>query len=313
LAGRHVPLRAKFSVPKLSVGTRGLRNCIAKLYQVVYLGRTMERRHIKWIPLLLAGLFFAYQYFSSEKFVNPETGRASHVGMSTRQEALLGLQSYQQVLAQSESIDSGPELETVKRVASRLAKATGTAGADFDWQVSLIRSPQVNAFCLPGGKIVVYTGILPVTQNEAALATVLGHEMAHATSRHGSQRVLQQNLAQTALTGVAMSLSDMDYDKQRVVMGALGAGTQFGVLMPFSRKDESEADAIGLLYMARAGYDPRESIRFWERMENVGSRQPPEFLSSHPSHGTRIQQLQAEMPKAIEEYNRSNHAEAPGS
>src|SRR6266581_3818345 len=220
----------------------------------------MERRHIKWLPLLLAGLFFAYQYFSSEKFVNPETGRKSHVAMSTREEALLGLQSYQQVLAQSENIDSGPELAMVKRVASRLATATGKAGADFDWQVSLIRSSQINAFCLPGGKIVVYTGILPITQNEPALATVLGHEMAHATSRHGSQRVLEQNLAQTALTGVAMSLSDMDYDKQRAVMGALGAGTQFGVLMPFSRKHESEADEIGLLYMARAGYDPRESI-----------------------------------------------------
>lgn len=273
----------------------------------------MERRHIKWIPLLLAGLFFAYQYFSSEKFVNPETGRASHVGMSTREEALLGLQGYEQVLAQSESIDSGPELEMIRRVASRLASATGKVGGDFDWQVSLIRSPQVNAFCLPGGKIVVYTGILPITQNEPALATVLGHEMAHATSRHGSQRVLEQNLAQTALTGVAMSLSDMDYDKQRAVMGALGAGTQFGVLMPFSRKHESEADAIGLLYMGRAGYDPRESIRFWQRMENVGGPQPPEFLSSHPSHGTRIQQLEAEMPKALEEYNRSNHAAAPGS
>jgi len=273
----------------------------------------MERRHIKWIPLLLAGLFFAYQYFSSEKFVNPETGRASHVGMSTREEALLGLQGYEQVLAQSESIDSGPELEMVRRVASRLASATGKVSGDFDWQVSLIRSPQVNAFCLPGGKIVVYTGILPITQNEPALATVLGHEMAHATSRHGSQRVLEQNLAQTALTGVAMSLSDMDYDKQRAVMGALGAGTQFGVLMPFSRKHESEADAIGLLYMGRAGYDPRESIRFWQRMENVGGPQPPEFLSSHPSHGTRIQQLEAEMPRALEEYNRSNHAAAPGS
>ena len=273
----------------------------------------MERRHIKWIPLLLAGLFFAYQYFSSERFVNPETGRASHVGMSTREEALLGLQGYEQVLAQSESIDSGPELEMVRRVASRLASATGKVSGDFDWQVSLIRSPQVNAFCLPGGKIVVYTGILPITQNEPALATVLGHEMAHATSRHGSQRVLEQNLAQTALTGVAMSLSDMDYDKQRAVMGALGAGTQFGVLMPFSRKHESEADAIGLLYMGRAGYDPWESIRFWQRMENVGGPQPPEFLSSHPSHGTRIQQLEAEMPKALEEYNRSNHAAAPGS
>jgi len=273
----------------------------------------MERRHIKWLPLLLAGLFFAYQYFSSEKFVNPETGRKSHVAMTTREEALLGLQSYQQVLAQSESIDSGPELEMIKRVASRLARATGKASADFDWQVSLIRSSQVNAFCLPGGKIVVYTGILPITQNETALATVLGHEMAHATSRHGSQRVLEQNLAQTALTGVAMSLSDMDYDKQRAVMGALGAGTQFGVLMPFSRKHESEADEIGLLYMARAGYDPRESIRFWQRMENAGGAQPPEFLSSHPSHGTRIQQLEAEMPKALEEYNRSPRAEGPAA
>ena len=273
----------------------------------------MERRHIKWLPLLLAGLFFAYQYFSSEKFVNPETGRKSHVAMSTREEALLGLQSYQQVLAQSESIDSGPELEMIKRVASRLASATAKAGADFDWQVSLIRSSQINAFCLPGGKVVVYTGILPITQNEPALATVLGHEMAHATSRHGSQRVLEQNLAQTALTGVAMSLSDMDYDKQRAVMGALGAGTQFGVLMPFSRKHESEADAIGLLYMARAGYDLRESIRFWQRMENAGGAQPPEFLSSHPSHGTRIQQLEAEMPKALEEYNKSPHADVPTS
>ena len=273
----------------------------------------MERRHIKWLPLLLAGLFFAYQYFSSEKFVNPETGRKSHVAMSNREEALLGLQSYQQVLAQSESIDSGQELEMIKRVASRLASATGKAGADFDWQVLLIRSSQINAFCLPGGKVVVYTGILPITQNEPALATVLGHEMAHATSRHGSQRVLEQNLAQTALTGVAMSLSDMDYDKQRAVMGALGAGTQFGVLMPFSRKHESEADAIGLLYMARAGYDPRESIRFWQRMENAGGAQPPEFLSSHPSHGTRIQQLEVEMPKALEEYNKSPHADVPTS
>lgn len=273
----------------------------------------MERRHIKWVPLLLVGLFLAYQYFSSEKFVNPETGRKSHVAMSTREEASLGLQSYQQVLAQSETINSGPEVDMVKRVASRLATATGKGGADFDWQVSVIRSPEVNAFCLPGGKIVVYTGILPVAQNEAALATVLGHEMAHATSRHGSQRVLEQNLAQTALTGVAMSLSDMDYDKQRAVMGALGAGAQFGVLMPFSRKHESEADAIGLLYMARAGYDPRESIRFWQRMESTGTSQPPEFLSSHPSHGTRIQQLEAEMPKALEEYNKSSPAETPSS
>jgi predicted Zn-dependent protease len=127
--------------------------------------------------------------------------------------------------------------------------------------------------------------------------------MAHATSRHGAQRVFEQNLAQTFMTGVAVSISDMDYDKQRAVMGALGAGAQFGVLMPFSRKHESEADHIGLHYMARAGYDPRESIRFWQRMEESARQQPPEFLSTHPSHGTRIQQLEAEMPKALEEFN----------
>ena len=265
----------------------------------------MNRRHIKWIPIFIAAIFFAYQYFSSEKFVNPETGRKSHVGLSTEQESALGLQSYRQVLAQSQSIDSGPEFEMVRRVSTRLAKATGAAGNEFDWQESLIRDNQVNAFCLPGGKIVVYSGILPVAQNEAALATVLGHEMAHATSRHGAQRVLQQNLAQTALTGIAVSLSDMDYNKQRAVMGALGAGAQFGVLMPFGREHESEADHIGLIYMARAGYDPQESIRFWERMERSGGAQPPEFLSSHPSHGHRIQQLQAWMPQALEEYRKS--------
>jgi predicted Zn-dependent protease len=265
----------------------------------------MRRTHIKWLPILIAGIFFAYQYFSSERFVNPETGRASHVGLSTQQEAALGLQSYRQVLAQSQSIDSGPGFEAVKRVATRLAAATGAAGSEFDWRASLIRDDQVNAFCLPGGKIVVYTGILPVAQTDAALATVLGHEMAHGTSRHGAQRVLQQNLAQTAMTGIAVSLSDMDYDRQRAVMGALGAGTQFGVLLPFGREHESEADHIGLLYMARAGYDPRESIRFWERMERTGGNQPPEFLSSHPSHGRRVEQLQAWMPQALEEYRKA--------
>ncbi|MFN2476465.1 MAG: M48 family metallopeptidase [Chthoniobacterales bacterium] len=272
----------------------------------------MNRSHIKWLPIVAAALIFAWQYFGSEKFVNPETGRKSHVGMSTEQEAALGFQTYRQVLAQSHAIDSGPQVEMVKRVASRLAAATGKSGAGYDWQVSLIDDKQVNAFCLPGGKIVVYTGIIPVAQNEAALATVMGHEMAHATSRHGAQRVLQQNLAQTAMTGIAVSLSDMDYNKQRAVMGALGAGAQFGVLMPFGREHESEADAIGLTYMARAGYDPEESIRFWQRMEQSSRGGPPEFLSTHPSHGTRIQQLQVLMPKAVAEYNAARSAAPDG-
>ncbi len=265
----------------------------------------MNRRHLRWLPIVIAALIFAWQYFGSEKFVNPETGRKSHVGMSTQQEAALGFQTYRQVLAQARSIDSGPQFEMVRRVAGKLASATGAAGAEYEWQVSLIDDEQINAFCLPGGKIVVYTGILPIAQNEAALATVMGHEMAHATSRHGAQRVLQQNLAQTAMTGIAVSLSDMDYNKQRAVMGALGAGAQFGILMPFGRQHESEADEIGLMYMARAGYDPQESIRFWKRMDQASRSGPPEFLSTHPSHGTRVQQLEALMPKALEQYNRA--------
>jgi predicted Zn-dependent protease len=272
----------------------------------------MQRRHIKWFPILAAGIFLAYQYFTSERFVNPETGRASHVGMSAEQESMLGLQTYQQVLSQSERIGSGPGLELVRRVTSRLAAATGKAGSGLDWQVSLIRNDQANAFCLPGGKIVVYTGIIPTARDEAGLATVVGHEMAHATSRHGAQRVLQQNLTQTALTGIAVSLSDMDYNRQRAVMGALGAGAQFGVLMPFGRKHESEADEVGLTYMARAGFDPRQSIEFWQRMEEAGGAQPPEYLSTHPSHGTRIAQLQAWMPKALEEYSQAQQQGSAG-
>ncbi|MGZ5003317.1 MAG: M48 family metallopeptidase [Chthoniobacterales bacterium] len=263
----------------------------------------MERKHIRWLPILVAVAIIAFQYFRSETFVNPETGRKSHVGMSVEQETALGFQTYRQVLSEAQSINSGPEFEMVRNVASRLAHATGKVGEGFDWQVSLIRDNQVNAFCLPGGKIVVYTGILPVAQNEAALATVLGHEMAHATSRHGAQRVLEQNLTQTAMTGVAASLGEMDYEKQRAIMGALGAGARFGLLMPFSRKHESEADEIGLMYMARAGYDPEESIRFWQRMERASEAgAPPEFMSTHPSHEHRIEQLQALLPKAMEEY-----------
>jgi predicted Zn-dependent protease len=265
----------------------------------------MNRGHIKWLPIGMAVLFIAYQYFTSQKFVNPETGRKSHIGMTVEQESALGLQSYQQVLSQSQTINSGPELDTVRRVVRRLIGATRDEGKGFDWQVSLVQSDQINAFCLPGGKIVVYTGILPVANSEPSLATVLGHEMAHATSHHGAARVFDQNLTQTAMAGVAGSLSDMDYEKQRTIMAAFGAGAQYGVLMPFSRRDESEADHIGLIYMARAGYDPHGAIAFWQRMEQMSGAQPPQFLSDHPSHGVRIQQLENWMPQAMDEYSKS--------
>src|SRR6476661_6523740 len=161
----------------------------------------MRRRSLTVFPLLLALGFAAFQYFGSEKVTNPETGHSARVAMSPEQEQALGLQSYREVISQSDLITSGPERDLVERVARRLTAAVGNAGAGFDWQVSLIRSPQMNAFCLPGGKIAVYTGILPVAQGEAGLAAVMGHEMAHAIARHGSQRLLRTSLAQTVMAG----------------------------------------------------------------------------------------------------------------
>ncbi len=261
-------------------------------------------RHKKFaiIPLLIAVGFMLFQYFGADKVTNPETGKSVRVALSSQQEETLGLQSYREILSQSQTIESGPEHDSVVRVAERLARATGSAARDFKWQVSLIRSPQANAFCLPGGKIAVYTGILPHTKTEAGLAAVMGHEMAHAVARHGSQRLLRTTLAQTLMAGAQFSLSDMEPGQRQAVMAAIGAGAQYGVLLPFSREHEVEADQMGLLYMARAGYDPRAAIAFWERMSTAGGQQPPEFASTHPSHATRIEQLRAFMPKAMAEF-----------
>src|SRR6516165_2914541 len=209
-----------------------------------------RRKHFVIWPLLFAAIIGAYQYCGSTKYINPETGRASRVALSEGQESALGLQSYQEVLSQSQVQTQGPEVDMVKRVMDRLIAATGDAGKSLDWQVSVVREDQANAFCLPGGKMVVYTGILPIAQTEAGLATVLGHEMGHATSRHGSQRLLESKLTNTLLTGAQASLAfgDMDAQHKMEVMAALGAGTKFGVLLPFSRKHESEADEVGLYY-----------------------------------------------------------------
>ena len=264
-----------------------------------------RRTSLKIAPLLIAGIVILFQFFKAEKFTNPETGRTERVALSHQQEEALGLQAYQEVLSSSQVISSGREAEIVHRVAERIAAATGSAAKDFNWQVSLVNSPQVNAFCLPGGKIVVYTGILGPAQTDAGLATVIGHEVAHAVARHGAQRVFQNSLMQTALVGAAYSLSDMDNQKRQAIMGLLGAGAQYGVILPFGREHETEADQMGLRYMARAGYDPRESIGFWERMSQTGGAQPPEFMSTHPSHGSRIENLKAFLPQAIEEYEKA--------
>jgi predicted Zn-dependent protease len=262
-------------------------------------------RSIKILPLIIAAVVILFQYLGSNKFRDPETGKVHRGALSSGDEATLGLQSYQEVLSTSDVVSSGPDVDLVTRVARRLIPATGDVANDFQWEVSVVRSPQVNAFCLPGGKIVVYTGIIPLAQNEAGLATVMGHEMAHATLHHGSQRLLKQGLMQTAMMGAAAATGSMDNGKRQMVMAALAGGAQFGILLPFSRDQESEADHTGLLYMARAGFDPHEAITFWERMSKSGGAHPPAFMSDHPSDGARIERLKEEMPKAQAAYEQA--------
>ena len=262
------------------------------------------RLFIRLAPVLLALLVVAARYFSAEK-VTDETGRTVRVALSPEQESQLGLQSYQQVLSDAQPVTSGPNYDLVRRVAERIERGTGAAGAHFQWAVSLIPQQEANAYCLPGGKVVVYTGILPIAQTEAGLATVLGHEVAHAICRHGSERLFKEQSTQTVMNGLQGSISDMDYANQQWIMSALGAGARYGVTLPWGREQESEADHLGLLYMARAGYDPQEAIAFWERMQQSGGRAAPQWLSDHPSNGNRIAALQALLPQAEAEYQKA--------
>jgi predicted Zn-dependent protease len=235
----------------------------------------------------------------------PVTGRKSFNLIPEGQELSLGLESYREVLSKSDVVKSGPELEMVRRVGGRIARISDKPG--YEWEFNLIREDETaNAFCLPGGKVAVYTGIFPVTQSEAGLAVVMAHEIAHAIARHGGERMTDQLAFQVGGMGLEALLQNKSETTRQVVLTAYGAGGQLGVLLPFNRAQESEADHIGLVYMAKAGYDPREAIPFWERMGKSGGGAPPEWLSTHPSHGTRVRQLQGWLPEALGHYKPAN-------
>ncbi|MBX7137214.1 MAG: M48 family metallopeptidase [Oligoflexia bacterium] len=268
-------------------------------YQDQYSGGAYPRRGFKLFPIILFALFALFYYFSHQEEV-PLTGRRQLVGIDPQTEMALGLQSYEQVLMQSQVVQAGPQVDLVRSVGERIARAT--ENESFDWQFAVIDSEQVNAFCLPGGKVAVYTGILPVAHDAAGLAVVLGHEIAHAIARHGAERMAHEQLAQYGQLALGMAVNEMDPERRRAVMGAFGLGAQFGILLPFSRKHESEADYMGLIYMARACFDPEEAPRFWERMEKASAAgQPLQFMSTHPSHETRVEQLRSWMPAALAE------------
>jgi predicted Zn-dependent protease len=163
----------------------------------------------------------------------------------------------------------------------------------------------VNAWCMPGGKVVVYTGILPVTKNENGLAVVMGHEIAHAIAEHGNERMSQELLRQAGGVALTVALKDNPEETRNLWLAAYGLGSEVGVMLPFSRLHESEADHLGLIFMAMAGYDPREAPDFWTRMAEAGGQKPPEFLSTHPSDETRISSLNNWMPEALKYYNKN--------
>ncbi len=176
----------------------------------------------------------------------------------------------------------------------------------YNWEFNTIDSKEANAWCMPGGKVVVYSGLLPITQNETALAIVVGHEIAHAVAKHGSERMSQGIVQQLGGMALEVALSQKPQETQNLFMQAYGIGSTIGAVLPWSRQQETEADQYGLIFAAMAGYNPREAIPFWQRMSNAGGANPPEFLSTHPSDETRIRKLKQFMPEALKYYNQSN-------
>jgi predicted Zn-dependent protease len=230
----------------------------------------------------------------------PYTGRSQLQLISAEQETQMGAQTYTQTLAKEKLSTDPVATEMVKRVGSRIAAVTGL---NYQWEYRLIQNDKtVNAFALPGGKVAVYTGMLPVTRDENGLAAVLGHEIGHVVARHGGERVSQQLLVNVGVESTMAALSIGNPATVQAVGSLLGAGAAVGVLLPWSRQQESEADHLGLILMAKAGYDPHAARDLWVRMGQQKGASQPEFLSTHPSDPTRVRQIEGWLPEALQYY-----------
>jgi len=239
----------------------------------------------------------------------PETGRLQLILIDSAQETKLGFQAFRDMKRKEPIVTSGSQAKRLQRVGKRIAAVAKVPHAQ--WEFVLFKdSDSANAFALPGGKVGVYTGILPITKNEAGLATVIAHEIAHVTHRHGAERMSQGMLVDVggSVLSTAVGKSAEGRLSHNDIMQIYGIGTTVGVALPYSRTQELEADHVGLLYMARAGYDPWQAVAFWQRFAEYGRKRggkTPEFLSTHPLGKRRIAALKRLMPKAVQEYKRA--------
>jgi predicted Zn-dependent protease len=235
----------------------------------------------------------------------PITGRKQLMLIPETEEVSMGKQAFTDVIEQQEASGPSKYQEVVERVAMDIARASGRD--EYEWETRVVASNEQNAYCLPGGKIVVYEGIIPVCQNEAGLAVVLGHEVAHVMARHGGERMSQQSAVNGAKTAVSYVLRNKEQVSQDIWMKAYGMATTYGVVLPYSRKHETEADHIGVMLMAQAGYDPTEAPKFWTRFGAAGTGpSQPEFLSTHPADERRASDLEKLLPEAISTYRQAS-------
>ena len=267
---------------------------------------TVIRRIIKIMKQITLFLFILMIFGCN---TNPFTGKKTLALVPNSEILPMSFQQYEQFLKEHQVIKNSADAKMVKKVGQKIASAAqrylsangyGSYLKDYRWEYNLVKDPAVNAWCMPGGKIVFYTGILPITKTEAGIAAVMGHEVAHALANHGQQRMSAGQLQ--AIGAVAGNIAFMDDPENQAMFNvAYGVGSDIGVMKPFSRSHESEADKIGLTLMAIAGYDPNESARLWERMKKQGGSAPPEILSTHPSNQTRIDNIKSWVPEAIAE------------
>ncbi|HOJ08519.1 MAG: M48 family metallopeptidase [Ignavibacteriota bacterium] len=259
-----------------------------------------------FVPIILLALTV---YYCSTV---PITGRSQLNLISSNEMNAMSFQQYDEFLKQNKLSSNKNDVDMVKRIGAKIQKSVETYFAQhnlsneldgYQWEFNLVESNEVNAWCMPGGKVVVYTGILPITKDETGLAVVMGHEIAHAVAQHGNERMSQGLIQQLGGVALAVALKDQPATTQNIFMAAYGIGSTVGIMLPFSRTHESEADHLGLIFMAMAGYNPNAAVDFWTRMAANSQGAPPEWLSTHPSNETRIADIKKLLPEALKYYN----------